>query len=136
MKKYLVLFFSIAVLAACSNDDDNVSEENDPILGVWYVSELNANGAFTLSECNKESFINFMADKSANSEFYAESDGSCELEDSDSSVWSNEGDSTYKFVIPFEGIGAQTGKVEFNGDGSFTFSPVALPGSTVVFEKR
>ena len=140
MKKIFILFFSLALLASCSSDDDGGNSGDDQILGKWFVTEVNNSGALnlTVSECNKESFIDFMADNNADSAFYTENGGECTLEDSDTSAWSNEGNSRYKFTIPFEGIGAQSGRVDFNGSTSFTFFPDILAGqnTNIVFEKR
>ncbi|HSM63332.1 MAG TPA: lipocalin family protein, partial [Gillisia sp.] len=113
---------------------------DDEILGKWFVVQVNNSGALnlTVSECNKQSFIDFKADSNADSAFYTEVDGECTLEDSDTSAWSNEGNSRYSFNIPFEGIGSQTGRVDFNGSSSFTFFPDILAGqnTNIVFEKR
>jgi len=141
MKKIFLLFFSLALLTSCTSDDDGGNAGDDQILGKWFVAEINNSAALNLSvsECNKQSFINFKGDSNADSEFYTETGGECTLEDSDSSAWSNEGNSRYKFNIPFEGIGSQAGRVEFNSSNtSFTFYPDLLAGqnTNIVFEKR
>jgi len=140
MKKIFILFFSLALLTSCSSDDDGANSGDDQILGKWFVTEVNNSGALnlTVSECNKQSFIDFMADNNADSAFFTENEGECTLEDSDTSAWSNEGNSRYKFTIPFEGIGAQSGRVDFNGSTSFTFFPDILAGqnTSIIFEKR
>ncbi len=140
MKKIFLLFFSLALLTSCSSDDDGGSTGDDQILGKWFVTEVNNSGALnlTVSECNKQSFIDFKADSNADSAFYTENGGECTLEDSDTSAWSNEGNSRYKFNIPFEGIGSQAGRVEFNSSSSFTFFPDILAGqnTNIIFEKR
>lgn len=140
MKKIFILFFSLALITSCSKDDENTNTGPDPILGKWYVVEVNNSGQLniTASECNQNSFIDFKADNNADSEFYNENNGECTLEDSDTSAWSNNGNSKYKFNIPFEGIGSQTGRVDFSGSSSFTFFPDILAGqnTNIVFEKR
>jgi len=140
MKKIFLLFFSLALLTSCSNDDDKNSGD-DKILGKWFVAEINNSGPLNLSasDCNQRSFIDFKADGNADSAFYTENGGECILEDSDTSAWSNEGNSRYKFTIPFEGIGSQAGRVEFNSSNiSFSFYPDLLIGQDtfIVFEKR
>ncbi|RKS53556.1 lipocalin-like protein [Gillisia mitskevichiae] len=140
MKKIFLLFFSLTLLSSCTSDDDSGNAGDDQILGKWYVAEINNSGTLnlTVSECNKQSFIDFNADNNADSAFYTVTDGECELKDSDNSAWSNEGNSRYKFTIPFEGIGSQAGRVEFNESSSFTFYPDLLSGqnTNIVFEKR
>lgn len=141
MKKIFLLFFSLALLTSCSNDDDGGNTGDEKILGKWYVVEINNSGTLNLtaSECNQKSFIDFNANGSAESAFYNENEGECVLEDSETSAWSNEGGFKYKFNIPFEGIGAQVGTASFNEDlTEFTFSPDLLSGqnTNIVFEKR
>jgi len=141
MKKIFLLFFSLALLTSCSSDDDGGNSGDDKILGKWFVAEINNSGALNLSasDCNQQSFIDFKADGNADSAFYSENGGECILEDSDTSSWSNEGSSRYKFTIPFEGIGSQAGRVEFNSSNtSFSFYPDLLIGqdTNIVFVKR
>lgn len=138
MKKLLLLFMSVATLTACSKDDDDNKDSQDPILGVWYVASIQNGGNFQLSECNKESSVEFMENNNGISKFYSESNGECNLDNTEEGEWSNLGSSRYKFVIPYEGIGAQSGKVEFNGDSEFTFYPdiLASNNTSIVFEKR
>ncbi|WP_026839097.1 lipocalin family protein [Gillisia sp. JM1] len=140
MKKIFLLFFSFALLTSCTSDDDAGNTGDDQILGKWFVTEINNSGSLNLSvsECNKQSFIDFKVDSNADSAFYTENGGECTLEDSDTSAWSNEGNSRYKFNIPFEGIGSQSGRVEFDSSSSFTFFPDILAGqnTNIIFEKR
>jgi hypothetical protein len=140
MKKIFLLFFSLTLLTSCSKDDENTNTGPDPILGVWFVAEINNTGALNLqvNDCNRQSFINFKMDSKADSEVHAEEGGECNVTNSENDEWSNLSNSKYRFVIPFEGIGSQSGRVEFNGSTGFTFYPdfLASQNTNVVFEKR
>ncbi|HSM64531.1 MAG TPA: lipoprotein [Gillisia sp.] len=140
MKKIFLLFFSLALLTSCSSDDDGENTGDDAILGKWFVAEINNTGTLNLqvNECNKKSFIDFKIDSKADSAVYAEEGGECNVNNSENDEWSNLSNSRYRFVIPFEGIGSQSGRVEFNGSTGFTFYPDLLvaQNTNIVFEKR
>jgi len=135
MKKFFVLFFSIALLTACSEDDNPAA---DPILGKWFVVEVNniPGPDFTLSECNTNSFMTFNADGTTNSVFHAQVDGNCLPGDPTNSVWSEQA-SIYSFSIPIpelEAFSPLSGIIQFNAD-TFTFTPLGFPETTIVFKK-
>lgn len=135
MKKIFILFFSLALLTSCTSDDDeNNNNGPDPILGVWFISEVN--NPFSedgqLNECNKKSFIEFTDDMTATTRFYNDDSGDCKS-NTTTSVWSNKGNSIYEFNIPE--FGKQAGKVDFTSSTSFQFNPSDLPGISVVFKR-
>ncbi len=141
MKKIFLLFFSLALLTSCSSDDDGGSTGDDQILGKWFVAEINNTGALNIqaNDCNRQSFIDFKSNFKADSALYAEDGGECNVDNSENDDWSNLGESKYRFVIPFEGIGSQTGRVDFNADFTeFTFYPdlFETQNTNIVFEKR
>lgn len=140
MNKIFLLFFSLALLTSCSSDDDGGNTGDDAILGKWFVAEINNTGTLNLqvNDCNKQSFIDFKMDSKADSAVYAEEGGECNVNNSENDEWSNLSNSRYRFVIPFEGIGSQSGRVEFNGSTGFTFYPdlLATQNTNIVFEKR
>ncbi|MCG9973313.1 lipocalin family protein [Christiangramia crocea] len=134
MKKILILFLSLSLFASCSDDDGTNTDDGSKIVGKWFLLDVRSSGQQnTLSECNQQSFIEFMADGSATSEFYEETDGNCELDDSDDGNWTYLGDSRYTFFIP--NVGTQTGTVSFTSNSQFIFTTPSLPGVEVVFEK-
>src|SRR5680860_34271 len=98
MKKIFVLFFSIALLTACSEDDKT---DSDPVLGKWFVAEVNniPQSDFTLSECNTNSFMTFNADETTDSVFYTEIEGNCTAGPSTNSVWSKQA-GIYSLTLP------------------------------------
>ncbi len=134
MKKIFLLFFSLALLTSCSSDDENSNNGPDPILGVWFISEVN--NPFSddgqLTECNKRSSIEFTDDMTATTIFYDDESGDCKS-NTTTSDWENTGSSTYEFDIPVFGV--QSGQVDFTGSTSFQFYPTDLPGISVVFKK-
>ncbi len=135
MKKLFVLFFSMALLTACSEDDNS---STDPIVGTWFVAEVNniPGSDFTLSECNTSSFMTFNADGTTSSVFYSQLDGNCTAGPSTNSVWSEQV-GIYSFTLPIpelEAISPLSGTIQFNVD-TFTFTPVISPQTTIVFKK-
>jgi hypothetical protein len=136
MKKIFVLFFSIALLTACSNDD-NPKPEDDPVLGKWFIVEINNGGSFQLTDCSRQSFIVFLNNGSTEPEFYSKPAEAC-IVNTDAGVWSNLGDSRYRFEIPFGDFGPINGRVEFTNETNLTFFPDLLvaQNTSIVFEKR
>ena len=135
MKKIFVLFFSIALLTACSEDDNNAT---DPVVGKWFVVEVNniPGSDFTLSECNTNSFMTFNADGTTNSVFSSEVEGNCLAGASTNSEWKQQA-SIYTFTIPIpelEDFSPLSGTIQFNAD-TFTFTPLISSGTTIVFKK-
>lgn len=124
----------MALLTSCNKDDENPNTGPDPILGVWFISEVNNpfSNDGELNECNKRSSIEFTEDMNATTIFYDDESGEC-VSDTTTSVWANLGDSRYEIVIP--GFGKQPGKVDFTGSTSFQFNPSNVPGVSVVFIK-
>ena len=133
MKKLFVLFFSMALLTACSEDDNS---STDPIVGTWFVAEVNNIPNFTLSECNTSSFMTFNADGTTNSVFYTQIEGICTPGTSTNSEWKKQA-GIYSLTIPIpelEAISPLSGTIQFNVD-TFTFTPVISPQTTIVFKK-
>lgn len=131
IKKFVFLFMSVAVLSACSNDDDN-SNNHDKIEGQWYLAGANNVPGYTYNDCSSDSSITFMEDGTMSSTFYSDSSGSCEPSDGQG-TWSNDG-GVYTMDIP--GLGPVAGTVDFNGSSEFTFTPSIMTGSSLTFEKR
>ncbi len=132
MKKIIALLAVFMMFTACDSDDD-VNDGEDPILGTWFVVDLeNAFSDDELSECNMNSNITFHADNTADSEFYEEVEGEC-LFEADTSEWKRETNGQYTFDLPF--FGRQRGDVEFIGNSQFKFSVPSMPGVSLTFEK-
>ncbi len=137
MKKLFLLFISLTVLTACSNDDD--TSEEDPILGTWFIVEVNniPNSDFTLSECNKNSTMTFNVDGTATSIFHAQIEENCMAGTPTTSTWNNES-GIYTITIPIpelQGFNTLTGTIEFTSN-TFIFTPAVSPTTTIVFEKN
>jgi hypothetical protein len=135
MKKFFVLFFSIALLTACSEDDN---PDTDPVIGEWFIVEVNnvPQSDFTLSECNTNSFMTFNADGTTDSVFYTEIEGNCTAGPSTNSVWSKQvGIYTITIPIPeLEPYNTLSGTIQFTAD-TFTFTPTLFQETTIVFKK-
>lgn len=137
MKKFIFLFLSLAVITACSSDDDN--SDQDPIVGSWFIVEVNniPNSDFTLSECNKSSTMTFNEDGTSTSVFHAQVEGNCMAGTPTNSTWSNQSD-IYTITIPIpelEGFNTLTGTVKFTSN-TFIFTPAISPTTTIIFEKE
>lgn len=137
MKKLFLLFMSLAILTACSNDDE--SSEKDSILGSWFIVEVNniPNSNFTLSECNKNSTMTFNEDGTATSVFHSQVGENCVAGTPTNSTWNNQS-GIYTITIPIpelEGFNTLTGAIEFTSN-SFIFTPAISPTTTIVFERN
>jgi hypothetical protein len=135
MKKIFVLFFSIALLTACSEDDNTAP---DPVVGKWFIAEVNnvPGSDFTLSECNTNSFMTFNADGTTNSVFHAQVEGNCLAGAPKDSEWKQQA-GIYTFTIPIPELDAfspLSGTIQFNAD-TFTFTPLISSETTIVFKK-
>ena len=131
MKKILILLLFTGILASCSDDDDAGVDNDGSILGTWFLVEANNVPGFSINECSSQSYLSFMADNTADSEFFTNAGGECESETS-TGDWSSSSNSQYTFTVP--GFGELTGNVSFDGD-RFTFTPNDLPTSSLTFEK-
>jgi len=118
MKKFLVLFLSMAFLFACSNDDDNeVPQEADPIVGTWALVQMTP-PAIDFTACEDTSTITLNADKTGSGSFYFQ-ETEC-VEQTSSGNWVNNGNSSYTIAVPY--LGNITGTANFTGDDEFTFT--------------
>ncbi len=93
MKKLLVILAMAVAMMACSKDDDKeILNGNDPIIGTWYLYSLN--GVKT-NDCMKKSTMSFSKDKSAYGVAYSDESGECLLIETVKGSWKNEGDGEY-----------------------------------------
>lgn len=116
MKKFLILFLSIAVFAACSSDDDGETQDRDPIVGSWVL--VQASPPLDTQFCmDEQSTITFNENETGEATFYlAQMD--CEPQTANGD-WSSTGDS-YSIELPV--IGELNGTANFSGNDSFTFT--------------
>lgn len=118
MKKFILLFFSLAVLAACSSDDDGDNSGPDPIIGTWVLVDASAplDEQFCFDE---DSTIKFNEDNTGQANFYLTA-AECAATSSTGN-WSRSGSSTYTISIPV--MGNLTGTANFtNNNNRFTFT--------------
>ncbi len=127
MKKFFVLFLSIALFAACSSDDDEDSNSADPILGTWVL--VDASSPLKDEFClDKESTLTFNSDNTGASTFYL-TQANCTATSSTGS-WTNRGNSLYTISVPV--YGDLQGSVNFSSTNKFTFTFI---GGVLTFEK-
>lgn len=128
----MFLFFALTLFTACSDDDDNGSE--DQIVGTWFLVEANNFGDIVVDDCSSQSTITFNNDGTTSTKFYTENNGTCESSE-DSSTWSSNGT---RYTIDIPGIAPLSGSVTFSGDNKFTFYPdvFVAQNANLVFEKR
>lgn len=130
MKKHLILLMLTALFtfSACSEDDDN-GTENDPIVGTWAVVSITP-PAINIEDCEQTSTITFNDNNSGSAIFYtAETD--C-VAMTTAGAWQNEGNDSYSINVPV--IGNVSGTVEFNSESEFYF--VTENGVTILFRKQ
>lgn len=132
MKKFFLIFLSLAFLTACSNDDDNEQTGPDPIIGTWVLVDVSAplNSQFCFDE---ESIMTFNSNNTVQGKFYSGDD--C-TENSAPGTWANNGNSAYTISVPV--LGSLQGTVNFtanNSEFTFTTAVLGMPG-TLTFEKQ
>jgi len=99
MKK-LVLLLSVCalMLTSCNSDDDSGSQ--DLILGTWtyhklFIDDVEAQ----LTACDMQETFVFNENGTYSYAYYELIQGVCELEESDSGTWANDGNSIYTLSI-------------------------------------
>lgn len=116
MKKFLILFLSLAFFAACSSDDDAGTAGEDPIVGTWVLVGSSIANPQT---CDQESTITFNENNTGSATFYF-AEAECQPQESDG-AWENLGNSRYSIVVPI--AGNIEGIANFNDtNDAFTFS--------------
>lgn len=93
--KNLILFFAVItfVFTSCSSDDDS---DTDKVVGAWTYDQNFENGEeIELSSCDKQREMVVSADGTYSFNLYSVSDGSCDLFESLTGTWENNGDGVY-----------------------------------------
>lgn len=99
MKK-LILFLSVftLVFSSCGNDDDSSSQ--DQIIGTWTFHKLFIDDIEqSLTSCQMQETFNFKSNGTVSYKYFEVIQGVCELEESNSGTWSNDGNSIYTLKI-------------------------------------
>ncbi len=116
MKKFLFLFLSLALMTACSEDDEAETGGEDPIIGTWILVGSSIANPQT---CSEESTITFNENGTGSATFYF-AEAECEPQSS-SGNWQNLGNSRYSVVVPV--AGTVEGIANFtNNNDAFTFT--------------
>ena len=99
--KILLVFFVLAGIASCSNDDDgNEPITADPIVGKWKLQQQFMDGEeFELTECEKRTTVEFISNGNINSTDFSED---FETEECVSEIsaqkWENRGNNVYRIT--------------------------------------
>lgn len=118
MKK-LILLFSVftLVLMSCSSDDDSGSQ--DPLIGTWTYYKTFADGVEEpLTACDMQETFVFNSNGTVSYKYYEIIGGVCELEESASGTWTNDGNGIYTSIL----------------DGESTSQEITFDGNTHYFE--
>lgn len=132
MKTIVKLFIIPFLFIACSNDDDGGNDTiNDPIIGTWYLEDIQINGfSMGLDACTLQSYVELKDNNTSNGEYFQINNGSCQLVPTNYPNWTNLGDSAYSFPVPMFGL--TSGNVEFVGTTRFRFTSEDFPAGTIV----
>ncbi len=135
MKKFILLFISLAMFTACSKDDESPeTDDGSEIVGTWFLVDAKAGGVSgNLSDCTKNTFVTFNANGTASSEYYEESDGNCEVSDSNTGNWDYKGNSIYS--VDIAGYDNLEGTVNFESSTRFSFTSPEISPVVLIFEK-
>ena len=117
--KNLILLLSIFmfVFTSCNSDDDAGSQ--DPIIGTWTYHKLIIDDVEEpLSACEMQETFIFSSDGTVYYEYFEIIAGNCELEESVTGTWSNNGNGNYTNVV----------------EGSSSSQDVSFEGNTFYFE--
>lgn len=105
LKLITVLCLSLC-LNCSSNDDDNTTNVNDPIVGKWYLKYQKIGSTIINdTDCHQQSYIQWNSDLTAKRDVYINDGqgGDCQLYSSDTGTWEvitdNEfNDDNYRFI--------------------------------------
>ncbi len=138
MKK-IFLFLTLgvltsSVLVSCSKDD-----EQDPIIGTWY---LYSKDNIEVSDCLKKNEITFFEDNTFSNVYYGEYDGECfkgkenvggeRWKDEWKAEWEKEGEKKYKVITETDSLKEE---VVFKMNNNKELS-IILEGSKVIWKKK
>ncbi|TCI84401.1 hypothetical protein [Tenacibaculum sp. M341] len=97
-KNFIISAVTVCMLifSSCSSDEDNnTSNSNDPILGKWFYFSLNNE---EVSDCEKMTSIEFAVSGATTTEtFEILTDDSCGRSSLTENTWTNKGDNIYTF---------------------------------------
>ncbi len=103
MKKLIYSIALLLTIIACSNNDDNniITNNLDPIIGKWKVTELNENEVKQeISKCELQNTLEFQIDgKILDTFFEPNSDNGCDKLVDNSGNWEKISNSEYRIIL-------------------------------------
>ena len=114
MKKLILLLSVFAlVFTSCSSDDDSSSSQ-DQLIGTWKYYKYFENGVEeTLEPCENQDTSVFSANGDFSGSFYIDNAGTCELDETLTGTWNNEGNGSYSIT---EGGFTDTEQITFESN--------------------
>lgn len=118
MKQIILLFTVFALLCTSCNSDDDAGSQ-DPIIGTWTYHQSFVDGVEEpLSNCEMQETFIFSSDGSVYYEYFEIIQGNCELEESVTGSWINNGNGNYTSIV----------------EGSSSSQDVTFDGNTFYYE--
>src|SRR5690606_1596643 len=99
--RFLFVFFVLAGMASCSNDDDgNDPITDDRIVGKWRLQQQFMDGEeWDLTECEKQTTVEFMANGNITStDFFEDFDTEECVSEISAQKWENRGNNVYRIT--------------------------------------
>ena len=125
MKKLSLLLCALSIIfSSCSSDDDSGSQ--DPIVGTWTFHQFFEDGVQqSITACEMQETFTFSSNGTTFYEFYEDTQGACELEESINGTWSSEGN-VYTLTVAGE---SSSEEITFEGN-TFYFEYTEFPDPT------
>lgn len=119
LKKFIFLFLGFLIVSCNAVDDDNNTDQTDPIIGFWeYSTQFFNDVQSTATDC-QVSTLEFTASGNRTNLYYDDNSGNCILVDTVNMTWEFVENDTYEFIQ--DGF-AFTETVTFeNGNNTVTF---------------
>ncbi len=96
MKRTILLFFAIAGIISCTENDTIPKTQVDPIIGTWQLESVIIDGVNVIGECEMKSTLKFNQDGTFTGVSYITEPGKPCYEEDENSTWkNNNGETNY-----------------------------------------
>ena len=96
MKRTILLFFAIAGIISCTENDTIPKTQVDPIIGTWQLESVIIDGVNVIGECEMKSTLKFNQDGTFTGVSYITDTGKPCYEEDENSTWkNNNGETNY-----------------------------------------